>query len=144
MTAPAGTSLAACRAHFVARTLHLAALDAQLRTQHSPDSDSPHTVCTPEDLLPRAIGWMLREHGPRCFHRRLSARDAEALTRALRMVAGTPSTGCCGDRRADEGCYECGALSAGTRSEDPALLFDFALTVLGWAAPGGDESAPAQ
>jgi hypothetical protein len=30
MTAPAGTSLAACRAHFVARTLHLAALDAQL------------------------------------------------------------------------------------------------------------------
>jgi hypothetical protein len=144
MTAPAGTSLAACRAHFVARTLHLAALDAQLRTQHSPDSDSPHTVCTPEDLLPRALGWTLREHGPRCFHHRLRARDAEALTRALRTVAGTPPTGCCGVPRADEGCYDCVALLATTGSEDPALLFDFALTVLGWAAPGGDESAPAQ
>ena len=39
------------------------------------------------------------------------------------------------------GCYDCGALAATTSSEDPALLFDFALTVLGWATPG-DVSAP--
>ena len=99
---------------------------------------------TPEDLLPRAIGWTLREHGPNCFRHQLHARDAEALTRALRTVAGTPPTGCCSIPRANEDCYDCGALPATTQSEDPALLFDFALTVLGWATPGGDESTPAR
>jgi hypothetical protein len=143
MTAPACISLAACRDHFVASTTHLAALDAQLRTEHRPDSEGARTVDTPDDLLPQAIGWMLREHSPRFFHHRLCVRDATALTRTLRTLAGTPPTGCCSVLGLEEGCYDCGALPATTSSEDPALLFDFALTVLGWATPG-DVSAPVQ
>lgn len=143
MTAPAGTSLAACRDHFVASTTHLAALDAQLRAEHRPDSEGARTPYTPDDLLPQAIGWMLREHSPRYFHQRLCVRDATALTRTLRALAGTPPTGCCGALGLKEVCYDCGALAAMSSSGDPALLFDFALTVLGWAAPG-DVSAPVQ
>jgi hypothetical protein len=143
MTAPAATSLAACRDHFVASTTHLAVLDAQLRAEHRPDSEGARSACTPDDLLPQAIGWMLREHSPRFFHQRLCARDATALTRTLRALADTPPTGCCGALGQKEGCYDCGALAATTSSEDPALLFDFALTVLGWATPG-DVSAPVQ
>ena len=143
MPAPASISLAACRDHFVASTTHLAALDAQLRTEHRTASEGARSACTPDDLLPQAIGWMLREHSPRYFHQRLRARDATALTRTLRALAGTPPTGCCGALGLTEGCYDCGALLATSSSEDPALLFDFALTVLGWATPG-DVSAPVQ
>ena len=136
MTAPDGTGLAACRDHFVANTTHLAALDAQLRTEHRPDSGGARAACTPDDQLPQAIGWMLREHSPRFFHQRLRACDSVALTRTLRTLAGTPPTGCCGVVGRAEDCYDCGALPATTSSEAPALLFDFALPVLGWAAPG--------
>ncbi len=65
------------------------------------------------------------------------------LTRTLRALADTPPTGCCGALGQKEGCYDCGALAATTSSEDPALLFDFAVTVLGWVTPG-DVSAPVQ
>jgi hypothetical protein len=139
--APSRAGLAACRDHFVASTTHLAALDARLRTERSTAPEGARSAWTPEDLLPRAIGWTLREHGPRYFRDRLRAHDAAALTRTLRTVAGTPPAGCCGEAGANDGCYDCGALSATARSEDPALLFDLALTVLGWVTPGGGSTS---
>ena len=87
--------------------------------------------------------WVEHGRAGEPYSNRLCARDATALTRTLRALAGTSPTGCCGGRGLAEGCYDCGALVATTSSEDPALLFDFALIVLGWATPG-DVSAPVQ
>jgi hypothetical protein len=141
MTTPAGSSLAACRNYFVASTTHLATLDAQQRTQHRADSGGTGTVETPEDLLPQAIGWTLHEHGPRYFDSQLGGRHAAALTGTLRTLAGTPPTGCCADPHRNGNCYDCEGLVASARSDEPALLFDFALVVLGWPTPG-DASGP--
>ena len=141
MTAPREIALAACRDHFARSVTHLAALDAGLRIQRTPESAGTSIARTPEDVVPQAIGWALREHGPRYFSHLLPAGDAAALTRMLREVAGTPPTGCCGVADQDA-CYDCAALPAGTGATDPELLFDFALAVLGWRTPGGSRPEP--
>jgi hypothetical protein len=57
--------------------------------------------------MPKAVGWVLHRTALEVFSMALLADAAALLTRTLRGVPGTPSTGCCGAREGDGSCFPC-------------------------------------